>query len=446
MKMIIAGAGEVGYHLAKQLSMDEHDITIIDIDSSRLEKIGSSLDVLTIAGSSTVLGILKAAKVENTDLVVAVTSSEAININTAILSKKLGAGKTIARVSNDEYISGDYKDMFKNLGVDNLIYPEDLAAIELVKLVERAAATDVIEFENGLLTLIGLKLDKNAKVIHKSMKDAASEYNAVDFRIVAIHRGLRTIIPSGSDIFLPNDQIFVITNSGGHDKILEIAGKDKTKIDNMMILGGGKIGRKAAKLLEDEINIKIIEKDKEKSVELADFLQRALVIQGDGRDIDLLAQEGIVDMDGFIAVTEDAETNIITCLMAKHLGVTKTIALVDNVDYIPLTQTIGLDSLINKKLITASNISRFIRKASIISIASLQGIDAEVVEYVVGDNAKVIKAPIRDIKFPKNVILGGYVRNGEGYIAVGNSQLLPGDKVVVVALPDEFSKVEKFFL
>lgn len=336
--------------------------------------------------------------------------------------------------------------MFKNLGVDNLIYPEDLAAIELVKLVERAAATDVIEFENGLLTLIGLKLDKNAKVIHKSMKDAASEYNAVDFRIVAIHRGLRTIIPSGSDIFLPNDQIFVITNSGGHDKILEIAGKDKTKIDNMMILGGGKIGRKAAKLLEDEINIKIIEKDKEKSVELADFLQRALVIQGDGRDIDLLAQEGIVDMDGFIAVTEDAETNIITCLMAKHLGVTKTIALVDNVDYIPLTQTIGLDSLINKKLITASNISRFIRKASIISIASLQGIDAEVVEYVVGDNAKVIKAPIRDIKFPKNVILGGYVRNGEGYIAVGNSQLLPGDKVVVVALPDEFSKVEKFFL
>ncbi|HET55944.1 MAG TPA: Trk system potassium transporter TrkA [Ignavibacteria bacterium] len=446
MKMIIAGAGEVGYHLAKQLSMDEHDITIIDIDSSRLEKIGSSLDVLTIAGSSTELSILKAAKVENTDLVVAVTSSEAVNINTAILSKKLGAGKTIARVSNDEYISGDYKDMFKNLGVDNLIYPEDLAAIELVKLVERAVATDVIEFENGLLTLIGLKLDKNAKVIHKSMKDAASEYNAVDFRIVAIHRGFRTIIPSGSDIFLPNDQIFVITNSGGHDKILEIAGKDKTKIDNMMILGGGKIGRKAAKLLEDEINIKIIEKDKEKSVELADFLQRALVIQGDGRDIDLLAQEGIVDMDGFIAVTEDAETNIITCLMAKHLGVTKTIALVDNVDYIPLTQTIGLDSLINKKLITASNISRFIRKASIVSIASLQGIDAEVVEYVVGDNAKVIKAPIRDIKFPKNVILGGYVRNGEGYIAVGNSQLLPGDKVVVVALPDEFSKVEKFFL
>ncbi|KUG26542.1 trk system potassium uptake protein trka [hydrocarbon metagenome] len=446
MKIIIAGAGEVGYHLAKQLSLDEHDITIIDIDSSRLEKISTSLDVLTLTGSSTVISILKAARVETTDLLVAVTSSEAVNINTAILAKKLGAQKTIARVSSDEYISADYTDMFKHLGVDNLIYPEDLAAIELVKLVERAAATDVIEFENGLLTLIGLKLDKNAKVIHKTMKDTAAEYNTVDFRIVAIQRGLRTIIPSGNDIFLPNDQIFVVTNTGGHDKILELAGKDKKKIENMMILGGGKIGRKAAKLLEDEINIKIIEKGKERSIELADILQKALVIQGDGRDIDLLAQEGIVDMDGFIAVTEDAETNIITCLMAKHLGVAKTIALVDNVDYIPLTQTIGLDSLINKKLITASNISRFIRKASILSIATLQGIDAEVVEYIVGENAKVTKAPIRETKFPKNVILGGYVRNGEGFIAVGDTQLLPGDKVVVVALPDEFSKVEKLFL
>lgn len=446
MKIIIAGAGEVGYHLAKQLSLDEHDITIIDIDSSRLEKISTSLDVLTLTGSSTVISILKAARVETTDLLVAVTSSEAVNINTAIFAKKLGAQKTIARVSSDEYISADYTDMFKHLGVDNLIYPEDLAAIELVKLVERAAATDVIEFENGLLTLIGLKLDKNAKVIHKTMKDAAAEFNTVDFRIVAIQRGLRTIIPSGNDIFLPNDQIFVVTNTGGHDKILELAGKDKKKIENMMILGGGKIGRKAAKLLEDDINIKIIEKGKERSIELADILQKALVIQGDGRDIDLLAQEGIVDMDGFIAVTEDAETNIITCLMAKHLGVTKTIALVDNVDYIPLTQTIGLDSLINKKLITASSISRFIRKASILSIATLQGIDAEVVEYIVGENAKVTKAPIRDTKFPKNVILGGYVRKGEGFIAVGDTQLLPGDKVVVVALPDEFSKVEKLFL
>jgi trk system potassium uptake protein TrkA len=445
MKIIIAGAGEVGYHLAKQLSLDEHDITIIDIDGARLDRIGSNSDVLTIPGSSTSIEILKSAHVENTDLLVAVTSSEAVNVNTAILAKKLGAKRTIARVSNDEYISADYKDMFKNLGVDNLIYPEDLAAIELVKLIERAAATDVIEFENGLLTLIGLKLDKNAKVIHKTMRETASEYHSLNYRIVAIHRGMRTLIPSGNDIFLPNDQIFVITNPGGQDKILELAGKDKTKIENLMILGGGKIGRKAARLLEDEINIKIIEKGKDRSVELADHLQKALVIQGDGRDLDLLAQEGIIDMDAFIAVTNDAETNIITCLMAKHLGVSKTVALVDNVDYVPLTQTIGLDALINKKLITASNISRFIRKSNILTLASLQGIDAEVLEFIARDNSKVTTAPVKNLKFPKNAIIGGYVRDGEGFITVGDSQLQPGDKVVVIALPSDISKVEKYF-
>lgn len=445
MKIVIAGAGEVGYHLAKQLSLEEHDITIIDIDGNKLENIGSNSDVLTITGSSTSINILKSAKIEDAHLVVAVTSSESVNINTAILAKKLGADKTIARVSNDEYISADYKDMFKNLGIDNLIYPEDLAAIELVKLVERAAATDIIDFEKGLLSLIGLKLDKDAKVLHKTMRDTAKEYEAVDFRIVAIHRGLRTLIPSGNDIFLPNDQIFVITNPGGQNKILELAGKDKTKIANMMILGGGQIGRKAAAMLEDEINIKIIEKGKDRSIALADKLHRALVIQGDGRDLDLLAQEGIVDMDGFIAVTDDAETNIITCLMAKHLGVAKTIALVDNVDYVPLTQTIGLDALINKKLIAASYISRFIRKENIVSIATLQGIDAEVVEYNVGPNSKVVSAKVKDLKFPKNAIIGGYVRDDKGFITVGDTQLEPGDRAVVVVLPSDVSKVEKYF-
>jgi trk system potassium uptake protein TrkA len=445
MKIVIAGAGEVGYHLAKQLSLEEHDITIIDIDGNKLESIGSNSDVLTITGSSTSISLLKSAKIEDAHLVVAVTSSESVNINTAILAKKLGADKTIARVSNDEYISADYKDMFKNLGIDYLIYPEDLAAIELVKLVERAAATDIIDFEKGLLSLIGLKLDKNAKVLHKTMRDTAKEYEAVDFRIVAIHRGLRTLIPSGNDIFLPNDQIFVITNPEGQDKILELAGKDKTKIANMMILGGGQIGRKAAAMLEDEINIKIIEKGKDRSVALADQLHKALVIQGDGRDLDLLAQEGIVDMDGFIAVTEDAETNIITCLMAKHLGVAKTIALVDNVDYVPLTQTIGLDALINKKLIAASHISRFIRKENIISIATLQGIDAEVVEYNVSPNSKVASAKVKDLKFPKNAIIGGYVRGDKGFITVGDTQLEPGDRAVVVVLPSDVTKAEKYF-
>ena len=445
MKIIIAGAGEVGYHLAKQLSSEEHDISVIDVDSEHLEKTDASTDVMTILGSSTSISILEDAGVGKTDLVVAVTSSESININTSIIAKKLGARRTIARVSSAEYIADEQKEMFKSLGVDHLIYPEELASLEVVKLIERAAATDVLEFEDGKLSLIGLKLDKSVPVLRMTMKEAAEQYNSMHFRTVAIHRGMRTIIPKGDDIFLPNDQVFVITTPEGIDDIIKLSGKENTKLQNIMILGGGRIGRKTAKLLEGRMNIKLIESDSDKTTELADYLQKTLVIQGDGRDIDLLAQEGIIDMDAFISVTDDAETNIITCLMAKHLGVNKTIAQVDNVDYIPLTQTIGLDSLINKKLTTANNITRFIRKANILSLVTLQGVDAEVLEYVVKPKSAITKNPIKKLKFPKNAIIGGYVRGNQGYIVDGETEFKPDDKVVVFSLPDCISKIEKYF-
>lgn len=445
MKIIIAGAGEVGYHLAKQLSNENHDITVIDLDISSLDRVDSVMDVLTVVGSSTSLNILKKANCEKTDLLVSVTSKESINVTTAILAKKLGAKKTIARVENAEYVSEENQQIFKNVGIDHLIYPEELAAFELVKLIERAAATDVIEFENGKLSLIGLKLEAKLPIIRKTVQEIANSIGQITFRVVAIHRGMRTIIPTGKDIFLPNDQIFVITTHEGIEEIIKLVGKDQTQLNNIMFLGGGKIGRIAAKLLESNINIKLIESDKDKAFELADHLEKTLVIQGDGRDIDLLAQEGIIDMNGFIAVTNDAETNIITCLMAKHLGVSKTIALVDNVDYIPLTQTIGLDSLINKKLIAANNILKFIRKSNIISIATLQGIDAEVMEFVAEQNSPITRKQVKDLKFPENAIIGGIIRNDEAFITIGNSKIEPGDKVVVFSLPGTVHKVEKLF-
>jgi trk system potassium uptake protein TrkA len=445
MNIIIAGAGEVGYHLAKLLSSDDHDITVIDINPVFLDRVDASTDVLTIHGTSTSIAILEQAQVDKTDLLVAVTFSESVNITTAMLAKKLGTKHTIARVASAEYAAEENMELFKSMGIDHIIYPEELAAQEVVKLIERAAATDILEFEDGRLSLIGLKLDKSVPVLRKTMAEVQQEYNLTDFRAVAIHRGVRTIIPAGDDVFLPNDQIFVITTPEGHDEILKLSGKEDAKIQNIMILGGGKIGRKTARMLEDRMNVKLIDANPEKTSDLADYLQKALVIQGDGRDLDLLAQEGIIDMDAFIAVTDDAETNIITCLMAKHLNVSKTIAQVDNVDYIPLTQTIGLDSLINKKLITANNISRFIRKANIVTLATLHGIDAEVLEYVVKEKSQIIKNPVKDLKFPKNAIIGGYIRNEKGYIAVGDTQFKIGDRVVVFALPGAVSKVEKFF-
>ena len=445
MKIVIAGIGDVGYQLAKQLSSEEHDIVAIDKDKQRLSYSDQMADILTINGSATSIKTLIEAGISKTDLFVSVTSSEEINIAACILAKKLGAIKTVARIGNAEYLDSTVGVNFKEIGIDFMIYPEELAALETVNLINRTAASDVLEFEGGKLSVLGIRIDSNAPVIHKKLNEIAKEFGSFNFRVVAIHRDFRTIIPKGNDTFLPNDQVFVITTPNGHEQVIKLAGKENLKFDNIMILGGGKIGRRVAMMLEDKMQVKLIESDPEKSFELADKLQNTLVIQGDGRDIDLLAQEGIIDVDAFIAVTDDAETNIISCLMAKHLGVKKGIALVDKVDYIPLTHTIGLDSLINKKLIAAKNISRFIRTSEILVYATLEGIDADVLEFVAQPSSLITKDKIAKIDFPKGSIIGGIVRDDESIIATGNIQIKAGDKVVVFCLPDIAHKVEKLF-
>lgn len=445
MKIVIAGIGDVGYQLAKQLSSEEHDIVAIDMDKQRLSYSDQMADILTINGSATSIKTLNEAGTSKSDLFVAVTSSEEVNIASCILAKKLGAKKTVARIGNAEYLDPEVGINFQEIGIDFMIYPEELAALETVNLINRTAASDVLEFEGGKLSVLGLRLDANAPVIHKKLNEIALEYENIDFRVVAIHRNFRTIIPKGNDKFLPDDQVFVITTPNGHEQVLKLAGKENLKFDNIMILGGSKIGRRVAMLLGDKMQVKLIESDPEKSFELADRLPHALVIQGDGRDIDLLAQEGIIDVDAFIAVTDDAETNIISCLMAKHLGVKKAIALVDKVDYIPLTHTIGLDSLINKKLIAANNISRFIRTSEILVYATLEGIDADVLEFVAQSDSSITKKKISEIDFPKGSIIGGIVRGDNSIIATGETQVDVGDKVVVFCLPDIAHKVEKLF-
>ena len=445
MRIVIAGMGDVGYHLAKQLSSEEHDIIAIDMDQQRLSHSDSMADILTINGSSTSISVLKQAQVERADLFVAVTSFEEVNVTSSILAKKLGAKKTIARIGNSEYLDDGVAIDFAEIGVDFMIYPEELAAREMVNLILRSAATDVMDFEGGKLSVIGLRLDKDAPVVRKTIVEIAKEFETFDFRIVALHRNFRTIIPKGNDKFFANDQVFVIAKPEGNNVVMKLAGKEDVKFDNIMILGGSKIGRRIAQQLEDKMSIKLIEADEEKTIMLADNLKNTLVIRGDGRDIDLLAQEGIIDVDAFVAVTEDAETNIITCLMAKHLGVKKAIALVDKVDYIPLTQTIGLDSLINKKIIAANNISRFIRKSEVLALSTIEGIDAEILEYVAQQDSKVTKKPIKDLNFPKEAIIGGIVRGEESIIAVGDTKIQNGDKVVVFALPGGVKKTENFF-
>lgn len=445
MKIVIAGMGDVGYHLAKELSNESHDIIAIDVNQQRLAHTDSMADIMSINGSATSLSILQQANTDKADLFIAVTSSEEMNIASSILAKKMGAKKTIARIANEEYLSRDVKINFNEIGIDFMIYPEALVVQETVNLIKRTAATDLLEFEGGKLSVMGIRLDKNAPIVHKTLNEVANEYPNVDFRIVAIYRNFRTIIPAGKDKFLPNDQVFVITKPEGIEMILKLAGKENINFNNIMILGGSKIGRGVAKLLPESMKVKLIESDEDKAFTLADELPGTLVIHGDGRDIDLLAQEGIIDVDAFVAVTDDAETNIISCLMAKHLGVKKAIALVDKTDYVPLTQTIGLDSLINKKLNAATNILQYIRRGAMLAQTSLEGIDAELFEYEVHENSPVIRKKVKDLDFPKEAIMGGIIRGDESIIVVGDSQILPKDKVVIFSLPSAVKKLEKLF-
>ena len=389
MRIIIAGAGEVGSHLAKMLSQESHDIILIDPDEEKLKHISSSLDVMTRTGSSTSIGLLIDCDIRRADLLISVATSEETNITTSILGKKLGAKRTIARIDNQEYLYPKYIDYFTSLGIDYMIYPEKIASRELVGLLEQTGSTDLVDFGGGKLTLFAIKLEEDAPIINKTLLETARELNNQDYRAVAITRNGETIIPRGDDSFLPNDVIYVISNQDGITDLMEYSGKEKIEINNIMILGGSRIGMLAAKELGNHHNVKLIELDREKSYRLSNYLNNTLVINGDGRDMNLLLEEGLKNMDAFIAVTGDSETNILSCVLANRLNVKKTIAEVENIDYIALAENMGIDTIINKKLITASRIFRFTTSESVSSVKCLTGTDAEVMEFIAKRNQKL---------------------------------------------------------
>lgn len=445
MNIVIAGDGEVGFHLAKLLTDDNHNITVVDPHSDLLKLIESQSDLLTITGDSTCISVLEKANIRRADLFISVVHDEQINLMSCIIGKKLGAKKTIARVDNTEYLEIKNKDLFKSLGVDHLVCPERLAAEEIVDLLQRSAATETFEFSNGKLLLFLIKLDENAAVIGKTLDQVADEFPYLDFRAVAIHRNSKTIIPRGKDDFRLNDLAYVVTRPDGVETLMKLAGKEDFEINNVMIVGGGRIGRKTASRLQKGYHVKMIELDKERTVMLSNELNEALVIHGDARDINLLMNEDIENMDAFIAVTDNSETNILTCLHARKFGVSKTIALVENIDYIDISQNIGIDTVINKKLITASYIARFTMGAEVASTKLLHGIDAEVFEFVVKPDSKITKKPIRKLDFPNGALIGGIIRGSESFIAVGNFRIQEGDKVVVFSMPSAIHKVDRFF-
>lgn len=446
MRIIIAGAGDVGNHLAKLLAYEEQDIVVIDKDNERLKQIANSLDVATIKGNSTSYSVLSEADIANADLLIAVTSSEETNITTAIIGKNLGAKRTVARIENLEYLFDKEKLDLKNLGIDEVISPESLAAKEIKRLLKEVALTDTFDFDEGRLSLIGVTIDENSQLKDKTLAEMATLNPQHNFITVAILRDNKTIIPHGDNRFQMGDHAYFIAQPDGIDKVLKLSGKKRDKeIRNIMILGGSKVGYHAAKRLSRKFNVKIIEKDKEKCFDLADQLKNVMVINGDGRDVELLNEEGIENMDAFIAVTGNSETNIITCLVAKNSHVKKTIALVENIDYIHLSQNMGVDTMINKKLIAANFIFRYIRKGDVISLTSIHGVDAEILEFIVKAGSKITEKEVKDLKFPPGAIIGGVVRGGQGLTPTGNFQFRPKDRAVVLCRPECIHPVEEFF-
>ncbi len=445
MKIIIAGAGEVGFHLAKLLTLEGHDITVIDTDADRLNHISNHLDVQVINGSSTSINTLSNAEVQRSDLVIGVTNSEDANLTTCIMAKHLGSKKTVARITNVEFLMSREKLDLSNLGIDELISPASLAAREIKRLCKESALTDFIEFDKGKLSLIGIKVEPDSAIAGKTVADLQQTNEENSFITVAILRNNETIIPRNDTSFTVNDHAYFVANNEGITSVLEAFSKERMEIKNLMILGGSSVGFHAAKSLSKRYRVKLVEPDKARCLELAEQLPDTLVINADGRNVDALEEENLSEMDAFIAVTSNSETNIITSLVAKNHGVKKTIALVENIDYIHLSQSIGVDTLINKKLIAANFIFRYIRQGEILSLTSLHGADVEVLEFELTAASKMLGKTTRQLELPKGAILGGIIRNETGFIPTPELSFQERDHVVVLSKLGCIHKVESLF-
>ena len=443
MRIIIVGAGEVGTHLAKLLAKEHIDITLMDENPERLHDLDANYDLMTRQGLPTSINDLRDAGANVTDLFIAVTPLESVNMTACMIANNLGAKKTLARIDNPEYLLPQNKEFFKNLGVDYLIYPEMLAAKEIITSLETTWLRQNLSFCNGELILLGIKLRANAPIVNQKFMSGFFDHRR--YRIVAIKRNYNTIIPGGSDEIEANDIVYFISRPEDLDFVREQAGKIDHKINSAMIMGGSRIAQKTAQGLPSHINVKILEKDIERSYHLAEKCSKALIINGDARNLELLRDEGIQETDAFIAVTSNSEANILACLAAKRMGVQKTVAEVENIDYIMLAESMDIGTVINKKMIAASYIYQLTLDADVLDVRTLTSADAEVVEFVAKSTSKITRSKIKDLRLPANVNIGGYVRNGEGFIVSGDTVIEPGDHVICFCVASAIRKIENFF-
>lgn len=444
MRIVIAGAGEVGTHLARMLSQEKLDIVLMDPDPERLSLSSSGAEILPYEGSPTSLKNLREAGVKGADLFVSVTPEEATNIAACILAANLGAHKTFARINNYEYLLPKNRELFQKLGISTMIYPEMLAAKEIVTAVNRPWTRQYWDLFGGAIILIGVKIRENSQLVNLKLSALPGEDKL--YHIVAIKRKNETIIPGGSDMILSGDIVFFTTTREHIHEVQVQAGKTNPEVKKVFIMGGSRIAIRACEYLPGNIRIKVIERNKEKSHRIAEVVpSNVLIINGDGRDMDLLTQEGIKDAQAFIALTENESTNILACLAAKRYGVAKTVAKIEKLDYIPLAEEMDIGSVINKKLIAASHIYQFLLDADVSNVKSLAFASADVAELVARPNSRITKKAVRDLHLPKDMTLGGLIRDGEPMMIKGDTQILPYDNVVVFCLDTAMRKLEDYF-
>ena len=451
MKIVIAGAGEVGSHLAKMLNNETNEVTVIDSRQDRLDALTAVTDVLTVEGNPSAIQTLKDAGADHADLFIAVNPSESqdVNLVSAMLAKKLGSKKVTARINNEEYLAYENKYLFIDMGIDLMFYPEKVATGEIIDLLKRTATTESLEFARGKLQIAVFKLEEDSQLLGMNMAEfsavAAAEGHA--FRVVAITRKDNTIIPTVDTRFKYHDLVFIISTRDGMDLLMKYIGKKEIEVKNVMILGASPIGEMLAMQLSKQMEkVKLLDMDKDKCQELSEKTpSNVTVVTGDGRNSDTLIEESIRDYEAFVAVTNNSEANILACVAAKNLGVERTIAEVENLEYIKLAERMGVDAVVNKKLITAARIYKLTLSNKVRFIKQMSRTNAEVLEYIVAPDTTITKKPLKEMNFPKGAIIGGIIRGSESFIAVGDTVIQPYDRVAVFSLPEVVKEVDRFF-
>lgn len=445
MKIIIAGAYAIGTYLAQFLSRNKYDIILIDEQEENLNKIGQNYDLLTLQGKPTSIKVLKEAGAKHADLFIAVDPKETINITACTMAHNLGAKKTVAKIDNPEYMEPKNQELFKQLGIDSLIYPELLAAKDIINGLKMSWVRQRWDVQDGALVMLGIKLRKTCEILDQPLRDISGPDDP--YHVVAIKRKNETIIPGGNETLQQEDLAYFMTTKEYIPYIRKLTGKEHyVDVKNVMIMGGGRTAVRSVKIMPEYMNVKVIERSIDRCEYLNEmFDESQLVINGDGRDTDLLVEEGIRHTQAFVALTPNAETNILACLAAKSLGVKKTIAAVENFDYVDMAANLDIGTIINKKAIAASYIYQMLLDANVDNVRFLMSVDADVAEFIPVQGSKITQKPIKDMNLPSGMTIGGLVRHGEGMLVSGNTQIEAGDIVVVFCYNTNMKKVEQLF-